>query len=208
MIKIVFLFCSSVIYGQMLHHQSINSQGNSIKLNTGLVVNQTIGQQSSAVTTKSSVVVQQGFQQSFWSTLIERSTSSNSLKFVVYPNPFNEEFTIMFSPSEQKEVVVDIFRLYQLYKGKSMKTGTWGIKGEVSHKSVTLELSLTRQIGMLRAVPIKTVNKSETLITVAPGKIHKHSALAKLQVEIGEDLSEEEVLMALPTGGIKIVRKK
>lgn len=109
MIKIVFLFCSSLIYGQMLHHQSINSQGNSIKLNTGLVVNQTIGQQSSAVTSKSSVVVQQGFQQSFWSTLIERSTSSNSLQFVVYPNPFVSSINFQFSNVDDQKVTISIF---------------------------------------------------------------------------------------------------
>ena len=93
----------------MLHHQSINSQGNSIKLNTGLVVNQTIGQQSSAVTSKSSVVVQQGFQQSFWSTLIERSTSSNSLQFVVYPNPFVTSINFQFSNVDDQKVTISIF---------------------------------------------------------------------------------------------------
>lgn len=93
----------------MLHHQSINSQGNSIKLNTGLVVNQTIGQQSSAVTSKSSVVVQQGFQQSFWSTLIERSTSSNSLQFVVYPNPFVTSINFQFSNGDDQKATISIF---------------------------------------------------------------------------------------------------
>lgn len=93
----------------MLHHQSINSQGNSIKLNTGLVVNQTIGQQSSAVTSKSSVVVQQGFQQSFWSTLIERSTSSNSLQFVVYPNPFVSSINFQFSNFDDQKATISIF---------------------------------------------------------------------------------------------------
>lgn len=93
----------------MLHHQSINSQGNSIKLNTGLVVNQTIGQQSSSVTSKSSVVVQQGFQQSFWSTLIERSTSSNSLQFVVYPNPFVTSINFQFSNVDDQKATISIF---------------------------------------------------------------------------------------------------
>ena len=93
----------------MLHHQSINSQGNSIKLNTGLVVNQTIGQQSSAVTSKSSVVVQQGFQQSFWSTLIERSTSSNSLQFVIYPNPFITSINFQFSNGDDQKATISIF---------------------------------------------------------------------------------------------------
>jgi hypothetical protein len=97
------------MYGQMLHHQSINSQGNSIKLNTGLVVNQTIGQQSSAVTSKSSVVAQQGFQQSFWSTLIERSTSSNSLQFVVYPNPFVTSINFQFSNGDDQKATISIF---------------------------------------------------------------------------------------------------
>ena len=93
----------------MLHHQSINSQGNSIKLNTGLVVNQTIGQQSSAVTSKSSVVVQQGFQQSFWSTLIESTTPSNSLQFVVYPNPFVTSINFQFSNVDDQKVTISIF---------------------------------------------------------------------------------------------------
>ena len=106
----------------MLHHQSINSQGNSIKLNTGLVVNQTIGQQSSSVTSKSSVVVQQGFQQSFWSTLIERSTSSNSLQFVVYPNPFVTSINFQFSNGDDQKATISIFDIQgQMLLNKEIK---------------------------------------------------------------------------------------
>lgn len=109
MIKFLFLLSSSFIYGQLLHHQSISAQGTSFMLNTGLIVNQTIGQQSSIGTATNSVVVQQGFQQSFWAALIDDSTLSNSVQVIAYPNPFVSTISFQFSNVVDDEISVLIY---------------------------------------------------------------------------------------------------
>lgn len=109
MIKFLFLLSSSFIYGQLLHHQSISAQGTSLKLNSGLLVSQTIGQQSSTGTVTSPVVVQQGYQQSFWATLIDTSTVSNSIQVIAYPNPFVNIIHFQFSNGIDETISVFIY---------------------------------------------------------------------------------------------------
>ena len=83
-----------------------------------------------------------------------------------------------------------------------MKTGTWGINGQIKKKTVKLELVLTKQEGVLRAVPELTVKKN--LLKITPGKIDKRNMLLKMQVEMEEHFSPEEILSALPAGGVAI----
>lgn len=120
-------------------------------------------------------------------------------------------FTGCFSRAwklKKKKALVDIFKLSQLHKTKQMNVGTWGIKGGVLKKTVNLELALTKQENKLRAVPIPTVkNKKNILVKIIPGKIDKVEMLPKIQLEIKESLSQEELLQALPAGGLSIVRK-
>lgn len=109
----------------------------------------------------------------------------------------------------KKKTLVDVFNLSQLYKSSGMKPGTWGVKGPVKRISVQLELVLTRQEGILRAVPeIAVKKKKEKLLKVRPGKIDKTEMLPKIQVELAEHPNQEEVLAALPAGGVSIVRKR
>lgn len=108
----------------------------------------------------------------------------------------------------ERKTPVDIFTLKQVYKTKEMKEGTWGVKGEIKRKIVLLELALTRQRGVLRAVPTETVkNKKEIFVKIIPGKIDKKEMTTKIQVEVSEHFSEQELLSALPSGGIAIARK-
>lgn len=120
-------------------------------------------------------------------------------------------FTGCFSRAwklRKKKAFIDIFKLSQIYKSPKMKTGTWGVKGGVLKKTVTLELALTKQENKLRAVPIPTVkNKKNILLKFQPGKIDKVEMLPKIQLEIKESLSQDELLSALPAGGVAIVRK-
>lgn len=120
-------------------------------------------------------------------------------------------FTGCFSKAwkeQKKDVSVDIFNASQLTKNSVMKTGTWGVKGKVERVIVHLVLSLTRQKGILRAVPRDAIkNKSSELLVIQPGKIDKKDMLAKIEIELNEPLSREEVLAALPAGGLSVCRE-
>ncbi len=110
--------------------------------------------------------------------------------------------------SGKKKAIVDVFKVSKINKLKSMKTGTWGVIGKIQKLAVNLELVLTRQKGILRAVPEASVKSDkEKLIKVCPGKIDKKDMLSKLQMEVDETFSSDEVLSALPAGGAKICRK-
>jgi len=108
--------------------------------------------------------------------------------------------------SGKKREQIHIFKLSQIYKNSKMKTGTWGVNAPIEKKSVSLELALTRQKKILRAVPISVPNKKDILIKIKPGKLEKSHAMPKIQVELSEQLSQEELLSALPAGGIAISR--
>jgi hypothetical protein len=118
-------------------------------------------------------------------------------------------FTACFSKawkSGKKICHVDLFKLSQLYKSKEMKTGTWGVKGEVERVSVPLELVLAVQKKVLRAVPESSVSEKSIILKILPGKIDKQDMLPKLYMELKGKFSNEELLSALPAGGIKILR--
>ena len=103
---------------------------------------------------------------------------------------------------------VEIFKSSQLYKSKNMKTGTWGVAGETDEVEIKLELVLTRQDGILRAIPEKSVkDKKQILLKISPGNIEKKDMPAKLDLELSNSFSQEEILSALPTGGFRIIRK-
>jgi hypothetical protein len=74
----------------------ISSQAGSIELPRGLIVNQTIGQQSSIGNSNKNYIVIQGFQQSLWSTYIS-SNNADSIISKTYPNPFVEIIKFEFS---------------------------------------------------------------------------------------------------------------
>ncbi|VVB79546.1 Uncharacterised protein [uncultured archaeon] len=102
----------------------------------------------------------------------------------------------------KKKAVVDVFTKSQLYKMKSMKAGTWGVKGKVERKDAQLKLVLTLQKGIVRAVPFESLNPEDKIISeVFPGKIPKEIFSKVIADKIKKPL--EEVLMALPTGGFK-----
>ncbi|MEI6849473.1 MAG: NFACT RNA binding domain-containing protein [archaeon] len=119
-------------------------------------------------------------------------------------------FTACFSQcwkSMARKPSVDIFRSSQLYKGKDMKPGTWGVIGDVEEKPVIMSLALTRQQSVLRCVPEQSIkNKKDILVRFKPGKISKEEMVAKLATELGEHFSQSELLNALPAGGFSIIR--
>ena len=154
------------------------------------------------------------------SDLIVMHTSSPGSPFAVIISSIKEVsesdieqtavFTACFSRNwrdGKENSTVDIFKLSQLYKGKKMKTGTWGVKGDIKHKKVKIELVLTTQKDILRAVPPTTPDKKSILLRLSPGKIDKNSIVPKMALELHDTFNQEAILSALPPGGIKIKRK-
>ncbi len=119
-------------------------------------------------------------------------------------------FTASFSKawkSGKENEIIDIFRLTQLTKRSGMSQGTWGVNGPVEKISAPLLLVLTRQKGILRAVPEQSVkSKKEILVKFVPGSIDKQDILPKLEIEIGKLPHKEEILAALPAGGMRLVK--
>lgn len=105
---------------------------------------------------------------------------------------------------KKAETHVDVFLSSQLVKEKGMKTGTWSVKTTVERLTVSLKLALTRQHGIVRAVPLSTVTSKEALAFICPGTLDKHDLATKLELELHEHISQEEVLAALPAGGSKL----
>ncbi|MBS3089023.1 DUF814 domain-containing protein [Candidatus Pacearchaeota archaeon] len=113
-------------------------------------------------------------------------------------------FTASFSRAwklNKKKAVIDIFKLSSLNKTKMMKTGTWGVKEKLSSKIVSLELVLAKQNNILRAVPEQSAKTF--FLKILPGKIDKTKIIPEIQKHIPKSTAEE-ILQALPTGGIQI----
>ena len=114
-------------------------------------------------------------------------------------------FTGCFSRAwkeKQKDTSVDMFHLSQLMKSAGMKTGSWIVKGKVQQHTVNLSLAITMQDGSLRAVPVSTPNKADIIAYASPGSIDKVEAVTKTNVMAVKKLPAEQLLAALPAGGI------
>lgn len=112
-------------------------------------------------------------------------------------------FTACFSRAWReckKSVIVDIFMSEQIIKKRGMKTGTFGVSGNIKHEQVELKLYLIKQGGVLRAVPFKP--KSKEFICIIPGNISKDNFAEQIAIKL--EIVKEEVLQALPTGGFRI----
>jgi hypothetical protein len=105
---IIFLFfISKDVVAQQLHHQMISAQGGSVTTTNGQFVRYTVGQQSVTGTSSNGYVVQQGFQQSNWSKILEQNTIS--IATTVYPNPFVNEVNFSFSTSPGEKISAYVF---------------------------------------------------------------------------------------------------
>lgn len=105
----------------------------------------------------------------------------------------------------KKNTRVHIFGSKDVYKTKGMKEGTWGVRGKIKEIEVSLELALVKQNNLYKAVPLKNLQKEKILLKVIPGKEDKTLVVTKILKLIDEKKSKrEELLSALPAGGIKI----
>ena len=105
---ILFFIFSLNVSGQQLHHQMISSQGTTKITSSGIIVRQTIGQQSVSGTQSNGITVQQGFQQSYWGKLIAEA-QTNNVSVIAFPNPYTELINFQFSISIDVEVSVSVF---------------------------------------------------------------------------------------------------
>lgn len=72
-----------------LHHQMLSSQGSTSKTDNGIIVTQTVGQQSVIGNYDNEYLkIGQGFQQANWTRIIIEQTSPE-LEITIYPNPFD-----------------------------------------------------------------------------------------------------------------------
>ena len=105
---IIFIFSLVVLNlsGQNIHHQMISSQGSSSLTGSGLIVNQTIGQQSITGSFTGSFSVQQGFQQSYWYNYL---SNSNPILVSASPNPFQELIQFSISNLRNEKIAIQVF---------------------------------------------------------------------------------------------------
>ena len=106
----------------------------------------------------------------------------------------------------KKKIEIDIFKGEMIYKTKSMKLGTFGIKGDKKSMKITPELVLVIQRGKLKAVP-KTTNEKK-LVKITSGNLSKEKAAEEIagimRNKFHYPVSKEEIMQAIPSDKIKI----
>ena len=106
----------------------------------------------------------------------------------------------------KKLIDVDIFKGSQIYKTKSMKTGTFGVKDGKKTISVKPELVLVIQKGKFRAIPSN--GKEKILANIKPGKLTKEQAAEKIAKIIRDKfhlaVHKDEVMQAIPSDKIDV----
>ena len=130
-VSLLFLFSLSS-FCQELHHEIISSQGKNVELDSGVYVTQTIGQHSIASYSMDNLTVQQGYQQSFWNSLINNN-EEYSMDITFYPNPTIDYLNFNFSNLESSDLNVLVFD----YAGRVLIT----TKIDIENYKTKLDLS-------------------------------------------------------------------
>lgn len=142
-------------------------------------------------------------------------TASPGSPFCIIQNPNAKDmeeaaiFTACFShdwKNKKQKSEIHIFGGEQVIKRTRMKTGTFGIAGDVFKKKVELKLALDLQRGVLRAVPPASAKKPRGILI--PGSMGKEKAAEKIRKIMKErheiPVSIEEVMAAIPSDGIHV----
>ncbi len=130
-VSLLFLYSLSS-FCQELHHEIISSQGKNVQLDSGVYVTQTIGQHSIASYSMDNLTVQQGYQQSFWNSLINSNEEFN-MEITFYPNPTIDYVNFNFSNLESSDLNVLVFD----YAGRVLIT----TKIDIENYKTKLDLS-------------------------------------------------------------------
>jgi hypothetical protein len=107
--QLLFLVLSFSSYGQHLHHQMLSAQGGSNQVVKGLILHQTIGQQS---VIGNHTLLHRSLGQGFQQTSLAKSNSmlvTNQIITQVYPNPFVDRIQFQFSSPIYGMISVTIF---------------------------------------------------------------------------------------------------
>lgn len=115
MIKYLLLFFSITFHGQVLHHQMFSTQGVSTTTPDGLIIMQTVGQQSlSGTAANKDYIIMQGFQQSFWGKYIASNNvyAIEGIKTTTYPNPFTQIINFQFSKPVTDVISISVFDVF------------------------------------------------------------------------------------------------
>ena len=120
------------IVSQEIQREVISSQGESVELDSGIYVTQTIGQHSIASYSIDNLTVQQGYQQSFWNSLISNNEEFN-VDITFYPNPTIDYVNFNFSNLESSDLNVLVFD----YAGRVLIT----TKIDIENYKTKLDLS-------------------------------------------------------------------
>jgi hypothetical protein len=108
-VKIILLLLVTVSsYSQRLHHQMLSSQGTTTHTSGGILVRQTIGQQSVIGNYRTTnAIVGQGFLQS--ETMKTAVAPVVSITTITYPNPFIDRVNFQFSSPISGPIKVALF---------------------------------------------------------------------------------------------------
>ncbi|WP_396170141.1 T9SS type A sorting domain-containing protein [Flavobacterium sp.] len=122
---LILLFISGSIFGQDLHHQMISAQGKSVEIANGMLVSQSIGQQSAIGNYKNGYTVGQGFQQSNWKKYVNNNITTN-ISTITYPNPFVATINFQFSVPIKDKIQIEVFdiRGRLVFKDEKMASET------------------------------------------------------------------------------------
>lgn len=105
---VTFYLIATFSFAQTLHHQMISAQGGNSTTQTGVVVQFTVGQQSVTGNQSGDLVVQQGFQQSFWEKIIATNNVS-PITTLTYPNPYVDVINFQFSQFVGSNISLKIY---------------------------------------------------------------------------------------------------
>jgi hypothetical protein len=130
-ISLAFVLKVISISSQTVHHQMVSSQSTSGASTSGLIIKQTIGQTSATGSFFGKFSVQQGYQQSNWTTHL---LVPEKISITRYPNPFTQFINFNFIDSRDDPVRVQIFDI----NGKSV----YLIAHTVKNKSIRINLSM------------------------------------------------------------------
>ncbi|MFA7707524.1 MAG: NFACT RNA binding domain-containing protein [Candidatus Pacearchaeota archaeon] len=148
-------------------------------------------------------------------TLMHTSAPGSSFMIIQSDKPSKKDldetaiFTACFSKqwkSSSSDITIDIFKGNQIYKVKSMKVGTFGVKGDKKTLKVKPELVLIIQKGKFRCVP-NTI-KEKVLAEIKRGKLSKQEAAEKIAKKIRDKfhlpVSKEEIMRAIPSDNLSV----
>jgi len=120
-IFLLLFFLIENVSGQQLHHQMLSAQGSTTTLKNGMMVLQTIGQQSvTGSATVSNLTLQQGFQQSMVAKYFP-TYNVNTTATAVYPNPFAGEVNVNFSQIIAGEMNIALYNMFGVMIYKEQK---------------------------------------------------------------------------------------